>query len=139
MKILAATFILLALVVGIAPLFLDCQSQGRSIKLPTGMTVPMKCHWTGIAEMTMAIPLAAVGAMAISKKRKETYRVLYGLGIVLGVLVVLIPTMLIGVCANPDMLCNMVMRPLLVLSGILITAASIVGLVISERKAEPGA
>ena len=134
MKFLGAAIILLALVVGILPQFLDCQSQGRAITLATGMTVPMKCHWTAISEIAMAFPLAAVGGLSITSKRKETYRAVFILGILLGVLVTLLPTGLIGVCANPDMLCNMVMKPALILSGMLIVAASIVGWVIAERK-----
>jgi hypothetical protein len=52
-----------------------------------------------------------------------------------GALVILLPTTLIGVCANPDMLCSMVMRPALILAGILIIAASAAGL-LGSRGAE---
>lgn len=125
--------IVLALGIGILPLFTDCQSQGRSLELANGKTVPMKCHWTGIAEIGVAIPLGLVGIFDIVSKRKETFNVLSTMGVVLGALVILFPTVLIGVCANPDMLCNMIMKPGLVLLGSLAILASLV-VFISSRK-----
>jgi hypothetical protein len=139
MKIAAALVIVLALVIGIVPQFTDCQSQGRALVLQNGKTVPMKCHWTAIAEIAMAVPLVGVGAVTAVSKRKESRRILAGLGILLGIFVILLPTALIGVCASADMLCNSVMKPTLILSGILIIAISIVSLIMSERQREPTA
>jgi uncharacterized membrane protein len=138
-KIAAAIIVVLALVIGILPQFTDCQSQGRALALQNGKTVPMKCHWTAIAEIAMAVPLAGVGAVTAVSKRKESRRILAGLGIVLGIFVILLPTALIGVCASADMLCNSVMKPTLILSGILIVAISLVSLIMSERQKEPTA
>jgi hypothetical protein len=139
MKIAAIAIVILALVIGIVPQLTDCQSQGRSLALQNGKTVPMKCHWTAIAEIAMAVPLAGVGAVTAVSKRKESRRILAGLGILLGIFVILLPTALIGVCASADMLCNSVMKPTLILSGILIIAISLVSLIMSERQREPTA
>lgn len=128
--------IVLALVIGILPAFTDCLSQGKTLELVNGKTVPMKCHWTGIAEIGMAIPLLLVGIFEITSKRKETFFVLSVFGIVLGALVILFPTFLIGVCANPDMLCNMIMKPGLVLSGAMVIVASLVVFVSSRKIVE---
>jgi hypothetical protein len=135
-KILAALIVVLALVIGIVPQFTDCQSQGRAITLANGSTIPMKCHWTGQAALGMAVPLVGLGSVTAFSRRKETRRVLSVLGILLGGVVILLPTRLIGVCANPDMLCNSVMKPTLIFSGILVMALSVVSLVISERQPE---
>ena len=135
-KIMGGLTIILALVIGILPAFTDCLSQGRSLELADGKTVPMKCHWTGIAEIGVAIPLGLVGIFDIVSKRKETFTFLSSFGVVLGALAILFPTVLIGVCANPDMLCNMIMRPGLVLSGSLAIAASLVVFFSSRRIAE---
>jgi hypothetical protein len=129
MKTLAGLMIVLALTTGIVPLLTDCQSQGRALTLADGRTVPMKCHWTAIAEIAVAVPLLVTGALLAISKRRETGRNLTILGGVLGVLVILIPTVLIGVCANPDMLCNLVMKPALILAGGLVVALSLVGMV----------
>ena len=136
MKIAAAAIVILALVIGIVPQFTDCQSQGRALTLQNGKTVPMKCHWTAIAEIGMAVPLLGLGAVTAVSKRKESRRIIAGFGALLGLFVILLPTALIGVCASADMLCNSVMKPTLIFSGILIIAISLVTLVISERRPE---
>lgn len=135
MKAIGGLLIILALVVGIVPLFTTCESQGKAIALPNGTSIPMKCHWTGRAELVAAVPLLALGAIMVPTRRRETLRALSILGMLTGALVILLPTTLIGVCANPDMLCSMVMRPALILAGILIIAASAAGL-LGSRGAE---
>jgi len=136
MKIAAVAIVILALVIGLVPQFTDCQSQGRALTLQNGKTVPMKCHWTAIAEIGMAVPLLGLGAVTAVSKRKESRRIIAGLGALLGLFVILLPTALIGVCASADMLCNSVMKPTLVLGGILIIAISAVTLILSERQME---
>jgi hypothetical protein len=135
-KIMGGIIIVLALAIGILPAFTDCLSQGRSLELANGKTVPMKCHWTGIAEIGMAIPLGLVGIFDIFSKRKETFTYLSSSGVVLGALAILFPTTLIGVCSNPDMLCNMIMKPGLILSGALAIGASLVVFITSRKIVE---
>ena len=54
-KAMGIGLILMALVIAIVPVFTDCQSQGRSLTTQDGKSVPMKCHWTGIAEIGVAL------------------------------------------------------------------------------------
>ncbi len=136
-KIMGGFSICLALVLAILPMFTDCQSQGKAIELANGKTVPMKCHWTGIAEIGVAIPLALVGAFEIFGKRKETFNFLSGTGASLGVMAILFPTALIGVCANPAMTCNMIMRPGLILTGALVIGVSAVVFIVTRKMANP--
>jgi len=128
--------IVLALVIAIVPLFSDCLSQGRSLKTESGMSVPMKCHWTALAEVGMGIPLALAGVLHFTSKRKETFTSLGILGVTLGALTVAFPTVLIGVCSNPDMMCNLVERPVLIFAGTLVIAASLVNLYRTRQMAE---
>jgi hypothetical protein len=134
MKFTGLIAIVVALVVGIVPQFTDCQSQGRAITLANGTTIPMKCHWSAQAELVAAVPIGLVGILMVSSKKKESGRILAVLGIALGILAILIPTMLIGVCAAMGMSCNMIMRPVLILSGVLVIVASLAHLTISERQ-----
>jgi len=136
MKYIGILIIVLALVIGILPQFTDCQSQGRAITTADGKTVPMKCHWTAVAELILAVPLAAIGGMLFFSKRRETRLALSGLGALIGVFVVLIPTTLIGVCASNMMLCNNLMMPTLVLTGILVVAAGLVNGFLAYRSNE---
>jgi len=139
MKALAVVFIVLALVVGILPMFTDCESQGGMLTLPNGKLISMKCHWAGRAELATAAPLFLVGAMLPFSRRKESQRVLSLLAIAIGALVILLPWVLIGVCSNPEMICNSIMRPALTLSGALIVAAGLIGLFTSVRGQETAA
>jgi hypothetical protein len=133
MKIIAGVLVVLALVSAIVPQFADCQSQGRALTLADGRTVPMKCHWTSEASLATAVPLAMLGGLIFFSKRKETQRALAILGAVLGLFLILLPTALIGVCASPDMICNSLMRPTLIFTGILTMVTSGIALVLSLR------
>jgi hypothetical protein len=139
MKIIGIVMIVLALAAAIVPQFTDCHSQGRQLVLENGKTVDMKCHWTAMAEIGMAIPLAAVGGLLFFSKRKESIRSLSLMGALLGLGVVLIPTTLIGVCASNTMICNMVMKPALMMAGIVASGLGLAGMVISTRTVEPTA
>jgi hypothetical protein len=131
--------IALALVIAIVPIFTDCLANGKTLTTADGRSVPMKCHWTAIAEIGLAIPLALVGILNFTSKRKETLRSLNLISLALGALVILFPTVLIGVCANPDMPCNMIEKPTLILSGIVVMAASLITLGTSRNFIEPAA
>jgi len=136
MKIAAAAILVLAIVIGVVPQFTDCQSQGRAIALANGKTVPMKCHWTAQAALAMTLPLLGLGTVTAVSRRKESRRIISALGVLLGAVVILLPTYLIGVCASADMLCNSIMKPTLILAGTLIIAISLVTWFISERQPE---
>ena len=133
MKITAGIMIVLALLIGIVPQFTDCQSQGRALTLADGRQIPMKCHWTANAEIALAAPLLLTGSLLAFNKRRESLRNLSVLGGILGVFVILLPTALIGVCGNPDMICNSVMKPTLIMLGSLLIALSVYGVVKSTR------
>jgi hypothetical protein len=136
MKYLGLFILALALVIGIVPILTECQTV---MTLANGMTTPMKCHWTAIAELGMAVPLAAQGGLLFFSKRKETRRSLSAMGAVLGIFVILFPTTLIGVCAGDMMACRNLMLPTLVLSGILLIAFCTVLFANSFRMNEPAA
>jgi hypothetical protein len=126
----------LALIIGIVPLLTDCLSQGRMLTTDTGKTVPMKCHWSAIAEIAPAVGLGLVGVFNIFSKKKETYTTINMLGIALGALVIAFPTFLIGVCASNMMICNMIMRPTLLAAGTLSIVTCAVILISAARMGE---
>ena len=57
-KFLGGVMIFMALVLAVAPVFTDCQSQGKFLTTADARTVSMKCHWAGIAEIAAAVPLS---------------------------------------------------------------------------------
>ncbi len=129
---LGMSLIVFALGIAILPQYTTCQSQGRSLALANGSTVPMKCNWTAQGEIAVAAPLVAVGVMALASRRRESFRNLSVMGLILGVLAMLLPTTLIGVCSS-QMPCNLIMKPGLLAMGSLVSAVSVVGLVTSLR------
>jgi hypothetical protein len=132
LKLFGITVLIMALIIAIVPQFTTCESQGESMTLANGTTVPMKCLWTARAELGTSIPLFAVGTLMIISRRKESSRNLSILGIILGVIVMLFPTYLIGVCETL-MPCHTVMKPVLLTAGGVVTAVSLAGLWISRR------
>lgn len=132
MKVLGSIILILALVAAVVPQFTDCQAAGRPpLELKNGKTVPMKCHWTSEASLATAGPLFLLGGLIFTSKRKETLRALSVLGLAGGLFLILLPTALIGVCASPEMICNSVMKPTLILTGILTMGIS--GLVLANN------
>jgi hypothetical protein len=132
-KSLGLILVVLAVAIAVVPMFSDCQSQGRSITLANGSSVPMKCHWTGVAELATGVPLLMVGGMMVAARRKESYAMLSVVGIVLGAMVISLPTALIGVCSMPTMTCVTIEKPALIGMGALVVAGGLVGMIMSRR------
>jgi hypothetical protein len=136
MKLSAVLLITLAVLVAVVPPLTECAREGKAVATAAGGLVPMKCHWTAVASIALAIPLLVTGVMQWFNKRKESQRALSILGAVMGVIVVLLPTALIGVCAHPDATCNLIMRPSLILMGTLVAGINLFDLIVVERRPE---
>jgi hypothetical protein len=121
MKIIAIALIALALILIVVPSFFTCASHGKAIQLPSGKNIPMKCLWTARAEIGLGVLLLATGALFFFSREIESKRFLSVLTLIVGIFVILFPTKLIGVCANPEMVCRVVMNPTLLLIGIVTT------------------
>lgn len=125
MKTVGFLIVGLAVLIGVIPLFFNCLHDGKAITLSDGRQIPMKCFWTAMASIASAAPLLGVGALIARSRQQETKRSLGLLGGILGVVVIGLPTFLIGVCAHPDATCNLVMKPTLIFLGVLVTALSL--------------
>ena len=133
--VLGIVMIVCALGLAIAPAFTDCESAGKMLTTADGRSVSMKCHWTGVAEVAAAIPLGIAGIFALRSRRKETLRFAAIIGVASGLMAILLPTLLIGTCGSPMMICNLLMRPILLASGIVAIVASI-ALFVTAREPE---
>ncbi len=102
-----------------------------------GGMVPMNCHWSGIAEIGVAIPMYVIGAVMTTNRFRKMQLLLSLLGMMLGGLAVAFPTVLIGVCKGPTMSCGTVMKPLLILLGGSAIVVSGVGFGVSVAKYLP--
>ena len=124
MRILGLVIVVLAIVVGVLPLYTDCQAEGHTIALPSGATIPMTCHWSARAALGISVPLLALGILMLTKRRGDP-GALALIGAIQGVIIALVPSVLIGVCNSREMPCNMIMKPSLIFAGILIVMVSL--------------
>jgi hypothetical protein len=134
-RIPAVAIAILAILIGVVPSFFNCQYDGKTLVLANGREVPMKCYWTARAALVVAVPLLAVGFLMAFSRRAETLRALGILGAILGAMAILLPTLLIGVCQHAGASCSLVMKPTLILAGILVIVVSLVSAVVSARRA----
>jgi uncharacterized membrane protein len=92
----------------------------------------MRCYWTARAELGVALPLAVAGMLLFFSRRTETRRALAVLVCVLGVVAMLLPTVLIGVCEQSSAVCNTTMRPILLVAGGLTVIIGLITLIRNE-------
>lgn len=133
-RVLGGAVAVLALVVAVVPYATECQGRGREMLLADGSKSPMHCHFSARAETALAAPLLALGIGLAASRRRETRKALAAVGALLGAAVALVPTGLVGVCLDADMACHAVMRPVLVLAGVIAAAAALAAPALSERK-----
>ena len=136
MRILGAILIIVGLLTTLMPSYYTCAAEGKAIQLPGGKTVPMKCLWTARAEIGAGSMVMLVGVLLFVSRNLESRKLLSLCALSLGILIFLFPTTLIGVCANPEMPCASVMKPILLLTGSIAAALGMIGLIWSLTKTE---
>ena len=77
---------------------------GKMLELVSGKEVPMKCHWTGQAAIAVSVIMIVVAVMALLAKKE--YKGLMVVNAVAAVVLFLVFTSLIGVCASETMRCQ---------------------------------
>lgn len=77
---------------------------GKMLELVSGKEVPMKCHWAGQAAIAICVIVLAAALMALLAKKE--YKGLMVVTAVAAVLLFLVFTSLIGVCASEEMRCQ---------------------------------
>ncbi|HEX2946991.1 MAG TPA: DUF4418 family protein [Clostridia bacterium] len=88
----------------------------------------MKCFWTSRAELGIGA-LIAVAGLFLLLARSNQFRLGINLSIMLaGILAVLVPTVLIGVCSMPTMQCRLLTLPSILIISILIETVSAINI-----------
>ncbi len=77
---------------------------GKMLELVSGKEVPMKCHWAGQAAIAVCVIILAAALMALLAKKE--YKGLMVVNAVAAVVLFLVFTSLIGVCASAEMRCQ---------------------------------
>ena len=94
----------LAAIVMVAAIKIWAPVCGKMLELVSGKTVPMKCHWAGQAAIAVSVIILAAAIMALLAKKE--YKGLMAVNAVAGVILFLVFTSLIGVCASEEMRCQ---------------------------------
>lgn len=89
----------------------------------------MKCHWTSQVEVALGISVLVLGLLIVLSKENAAASAYAVASAVNGVLVILIPTVVIGVCGSADMPCHSGTKPALIIAGALIAAAGLINAV----------
>ncbi len=77
---------------------------GKLLDLANGNQVPMKCHWAAQAAIAICVVILAASLMALLAKKE--YKGLMVVNAVAAVVLFLVFTSLIGVCASETMRCQ---------------------------------
>ena len=77
---------------------------GKMLDLANGNQTHMKCYWAGQAGLAVAVILLAAALMALLAKKE--YKGLMVVNAVAGVMLFMVFTSLIGVCASETMRCQ---------------------------------
>jgi hypothetical protein len=112
--------------VGPWTLFPVCEAGDPPLYVTTmaNKTLPMPCGYTARAELGVG-SLVAMGGLGLMMTRSPSSRRGLGfMGLGLGALAILLPTSLIGVCANLSHNCVLSTRPMLIILGGVVMAGS---------------
>lgn len=98
----------------------------------------MKCHWTSQTEVAIGIATLVLGLFIVLSKEKAAGAAYAVASAINGVLIILIPTVVIGVCGSADMPCHSGTKPALIIAGALIIVTALINAVsyiVSKKKA----
>ncbi|HBU12315.1 MAG TPA: DUF4418 domain-containing protein [Clostridiales bacterium] len=112
----AVLLITLGLLIILIPNILLPVCTGR-LALLNGGAVPMKCHYTAVAEIIPGIVVMVCGFLRLLFARGKAGVAVYIVAAVCGMLVILLATVIIGVCPGQGMACRVGSQPGLLLAG----------------------
>jgi drug/metabolite transporter (DMT)-like permease len=119
---IGALLVILGIVIILTPwvIFPVCEHYGSYMMTSSGMQVPMACGWTARAESGIGALIVVAGGLLIARSTPETRQATGVFTIALGALVILIPTVLIGMCKTAEHPCRVLTLPALEILGIIV-------------------
>jgi len=108
---------------------------GKMLDLANGNQVPMKCHWAGQAAIAVSVIILVAAVMALLAKKE--YKGLMVVTAVAAVVLFLVFTSLIGVCASETMRCQ-VTKVWGIGAAAVVFAASLINLLSGKEGQVPG-
>ena len=119
---IGALLVILGILVILTPwiLFPVCEVEGMYLTTTSGVQMPMKCGWTARAETGMGALIIVTGGLLIARGTPETRQAVGVFNVATGILVVLFPTYLIGMCRLADHPCRQLTLPALEVLGVIV-------------------
>ncbi len=96
----------------------------------------MRCNYTADVEIGIGILIALLGIVSLFITSSKVRLGISIAQIIIGILIILIPTFLIGVCKSKEMLCHMAALPFLIFIGFVTIMTSTVKFVYLFKKGE---
>jgi uncharacterized membrane protein YczE len=126
LSIPALVLIILGILIVVSPWTIApvCEVGGMYAKLANGKTLPMPCGWTARAEIGTGTLTILAGVLLVVSRSAETKRMIGLFGAALGVLTILFPFYITGMCALADHPCNLLTKPVLALLGVAVIVVS---------------
>ena len=117
--ILAAVLLILGIGIAVTGwyIFPVCEMEGKFVETKAGKLLPMPCGYTARAETGLGALVALAGIGLLGLTSYEARRAFGVMTAGLGAVVLLVPTVLIGMCAAPDHICRVATAPALILLG----------------------
>jgi drug/metabolite transporter (DMT)-like permease len=119
---IGALLVILGILVILTPwvLFPVCEMEGLYLKTAAGTQMPMKCGWTARAETGMGALIMVAGGLLIARGTPDTRQAVGVFSVATGILVILFPTILIGMCAMAEHPCRQLTLPALEILGVIV-------------------
>ncbi len=119
---IGALLVLLGIVIILTPwiIFPVCEQYGSYAMLQSGGKIPMPCGWTARAESGIGALIAIGGGLLIFRSTPETRQAVGIYTLAMGILVILFPTFLTGMCKMAEHPCRTLTLPALEILGIIV-------------------
>jgi hypothetical protein len=117
-----ALLVLLGIIIILIPwiIFPVCEMEGSYVVTAAGAKLPMTCGWTARAETGIGALIVIAGGLLIARSTRETRQAVGIFTIAMGALVILFPTVLIGMCKVATHPCRMTTLPALEFLGVIV-------------------
>jgi hypothetical protein len=121
-NVYGALLVLLGVIIILTPwiIFPVCEMEGSYVVTSTGMKLPMTCGWSARAESGIGALIVVAGGLLIARSTRETRQAVGIFTIAMGALVILFPTVLIGMCKVATHPCRMTTLPALEILGVIV-------------------
>ncbi len=121
---LGAAFLLIGLLIAIGPqtIFAVCPKDPDSMA--------MACYYTARISVGIGTVIAALGLIQLVIRNNGFGSGISTAELLLGILILLVPTILVGVCKGEHMHCHSVTLPALIILGVLLIVLSVTDIVI---------